>query len=306
MEGRVFACSWKRERDRYRTWWKARPGVFGEGATFEEADEALYESIMVATGDGENEHEYDPPAPSSGRLPLLDVHYLDASTADKARLKNADSLFSDGLCPDCRRGRGVRTDEPIELTTRDSGPILVTALGENWVGPRISLYSEQFVAALSNAERDACTWREVSGPPRSRMKYLELVDARHIVRTVMPAGHPHKGWRCDVCGYLTGPLYTSGGDRDPIEFISHADLPLAKPVMFALGRRPELSLCVSRERWAALREKKGLSQLRGSSIGVLADEHVDRSAAPSVTWREANRDVLAKRARRADADAQSG
>ena len=258
MEGRVFACSWKCEGDRYRTWWKARPKVLGEGATFEEADEALYEAIMVATGDGENEHEYDPPAPGSGRLPLLDVHYLEVSTAvHKARVKNADALFGGGLCPDCRRGWGIRTEEPIELATRDSGAVLVTALEEHWVGPRISLYSEQFVAALSDAERDACTWRDVSGPPRSRMKYLELVDARHIVRIVTPVGHPRSGWRCEVCGYVTDPFFSGGGDRDPTDLISHADLPPSKRVMFALGQRPELCLCFSRERFTELRKVKG-------------------------------------------------
>jgi hypothetical protein len=305
MEDRVFVCSWKRDGDCYRTWWKARPKVFGEGATFEAADEALYEAIMVATGDGENEHDYDPPAPGSDRLPLLDVHYVEGGR-DKARVADGDALFSDGLCPDCRRGRGVRTNEPIELETRESGAILVTGLREHRVGPRISLYSERFVAALCDAERDACTWRNVSGPPRSRTKYLELVDARRIVSPMMPAGFPHKGWRCDVCGYVTSPFNTGGGDRAPLWYISHSDLLPDKPVMIALGRRPELSLCFGRERWAQLRKQKGLTQLRGSSIGVLADQHVDRSAAPTATWREANTDVLAKRARLAATDAQSG
>jgi hypothetical protein len=307
MEGRVFACSWKLEGDRYRTWWKARPKVCGEGATFDEADEALYEAIMLVTGDGENQHDYDPPAPASGRLPLLDVDYLEIqSGGGRALVKNAHELFAGGLCPDCRHGRGIRTDVPIELATRESGATLTTRLEEHWVGPWISLYSEQFVAALSKAERDACTWREVSGPPRSRTKYLELVDARHIVPTVILAGLPHKGWRCEVCGYVTDAIYTAGGDRDPLYLVSHADLPPGKQVMIAIGQRAELSLCISRERFTKLRKVKGLAQLRGSPIGVLAEQHVDRSAAPTATWREANKDVLEKRARRAAADAQSG
>lgn len=51
------------------------------GATF---DEALYEAIMVARGDGENQHEIDPPAPQ------LEARVTPSTFSDKMRWKVED------------------------------------------------------------------------------------------------------------------------------------------------------------------------------------------------------------------------
>ena len=126
-------------------------------------------------------------------------------------------------------------------------------------------------------------------------KSLELVDARHIVRTVILAGQPHKGWRCEVCGYVTDPIYTAGGDRDPLYLVSQADLPPGKLVMIALGQRAELSLCVAAsdspncERRRAWRELAALrSACWRSSTSIALPRRRSRGARRTRTcWRSA-------------------
>lgn len=76
MEGRRFACSWKKEDALYHVWVKRRPKLSAKAKTFNQADLRLWAVIIHATGDGESIRQYDPPAPDSE--PAL----VDAPAAD--------------------------------------------------------------------------------------------------------------------------------------------------------------------------------------------------------------------------------
>jgi hypothetical protein len=78
MEGRRFACSWKKQDDVYHVWVKRRPKLAAKAKTFNQADRRLWAVIIDATGDGESIREYDPPAPDS-EAALVDVHQADMS-----------------------------------------------------------------------------------------------------------------------------------------------------------------------------------------------------------------------------------
>jgi hypothetical protein len=293
MEGRVFICRWKREGDRYRVWWKARPKVFAEGDSFEQADEALYERIMGATGDGENMREYDPPPPGSESDLLLPLDYVSVSGRCYARIANQDELFADGLCPECLNARGARTDVPLQLSTMQDGPKNggTAMIPRPWMsGPRINFVSEEFLELLTVAERERFTWREMKSPPRVRKRLFELVDADARVPRVLPVGLPQgehaRGWWCEACGYQSQPFHWNAATpKMPSTFVSVADLPGGDPSIFAVGRLPELKLCFAQSRWREILGEKGAKGMTSSAVGVVAEARADRSR-PLRTWRD--------------------
>ena len=82
MEGRRFACGWKREGRLFHVWVKRRPKLTASAPTFNQADHRLWVAIMSATGDGESVREYDPPAPAPGPE-LIEARRLDPAALVK-------------------------------------------------------------------------------------------------------------------------------------------------------------------------------------------------------------------------------
>lgn len=76
MEGRLFACRWKKEGKGYRVWVKKRPKLSAKGKTFTQADHRLWTVITGTTGDGESIREYDPPEP------VPDTEFVEARPID--------------------------------------------------------------------------------------------------------------------------------------------------------------------------------------------------------------------------------
>jgi hypothetical protein len=78
LEGRRFACGWKKQDAVYHVWVNRRPKLAAKAKTFNQADRRLWAAIIDATGDGESIREYDPPAPDS-ETALLEVRPADMS-----------------------------------------------------------------------------------------------------------------------------------------------------------------------------------------------------------------------------------
>jgi hypothetical protein len=278
VEGQVYACSWQLIGTTYRVWWTKRPRVHAEGVSFEEADQALWEAIMEATGDGENTHEYDPPAPRSDGQQYASNDLILASGETYAWMATHDGVFDGGLCADCYHPLGARTNEALRLDSLQSGP-----RNGGWVkirrpahrGPRITFVSAAFRSLLTAEEDSQFEWRPIVGPPRSRKQWFELIAAQLSIPYVAPVGVGPVGWQCEVCGFESQPFVSKPGAGHEHWNVSMSDLPAMLPSVFALGTAPDFALAFTRARWRTVVGNDGAQGYRSLAVGVLPDHLVD-------------------------------
>lgn len=289
-EGRVFICTWKQVGDRYRVWVKGRPRLAAEAADFADADEELWGVISTATGDGENLREYDPARPAVAQARLLSRLALVAAPGT-AQLLNAAELFDGGICPDCKYGRGARTDVPMVLDKIKGGDVGYTRVGTYYIsaGPRIDFYSDAFLRLLTAAERKRFIWRRVERAGRAARKvFYELVGSQVHVPYRVLVGGPER-LQCDGCGQSRVPI--GGGATSypqwllsevdyryevlPDYFISAADLPKPLPNCLTAGHHPTVyDLCFLPSRWRQLVGQPGAKGVSTSDVGIVAPELV--------------------------------
>jgi hypothetical protein len=283
MEGRVFICSWKRVGSRYRVWWKARPKVAAEGDTFEEADEALWDAIMEATGDGENMHEYEPPAPGSAAKRGPDVVMVGGG--EWGELRTLEGLFENGVCTDCEHARGPRNESRLVITRMNSGPRHCGSVRVTLDGARMRYVSETFRAMLTPEEDASVQWREIVGPPRTRKQLFEVLGAATTIPYVAPLGPTIFRWRCEACGHVLSPFHGKAPGNGPYWFIAAAALPSPPTSLLVFGNPPDLDIGFTRERWRSLMDEPGAKGCKSSSIGVLRENQIDTSPVKT-TWRQ--------------------
>jgi len=286
VEGRVFVCSWRKVGDRIQVWVRDLPKLRSEGATFAEADEALWDVICAATGDGENIHEYDPPAPVT-RLPGVSSELVLAGCEGLAFITNGPDLFAGGLCPQCDHARGQRTGQPLKLhvvRADDAGRAKV----KQYSGSRLKFFSEVFLSLLRPAERAQFEFRSVECD-RGRKIFFELAGSRVHVPLVALRGASLDLWVCDTCGWGNQPMHAGMGSFPawlsdaadgrwfelPAWYVSAAGLPRPLPTCLTVGRAPEYALCFTRRRWAELVGERGARGIKSHRVPVVSSEYVD-------------------------------
>lgn len=280
MEGRVFVCSWKETATGYRVWVTKRPKLAAEASTFAEADELLSEVICDATGDGENLHEYSPPAPKSGTetpsLPRLAL----AAANGRAEVDNGAALFHGGFCTQCGSALGRRTDVIAELGKVDAGADAVMARLSRWaVNP--SFYSDAFLGLLHPSERAGLLLRPTKRKGTAKKAFFELLGGVRSVPRVAVRGFPFEGaWRCDACGRECSPFYIGREPtpwrQPPSYYVAAEDLP-AETTCCVVGDGPDARLCFTPERWQELVGRPGTKGVKTSDLGVLAPSLVERA-----------------------------
>jgi len=280
-ENRVFLCTWRRRGSRYRVWVKRRPSLAAEAESFEEADEALWEAIAKATGDGENEHEYDPPEPGrafTGSGLLRRLAMVDGN--GRAHVANAEALFTRGYCPQCRRPHGKRTAAPLRAEKVaggfEGGRAAVTMSATSpWLW--LQYFSADFLRLLRPRERDSFEWRPIERRGRGKA-FFELVSSR--LNVPFAAFKPDYCWiplaRCDTCGGKSEPCY-GFAPPTPFWYVSELDVPSPLPSCFTVGDRHERALlCFTPERWRQLVRRAGARGIRSYDVGVVDDRLVQR------------------------------
>ena len=278
MEGRVYVCSWKKAGKRFRVWVKSRPKLAAEGDTFVEADEALWSVIIDATGDGENQREYAPPAPVASELkeflkPALVV--LAGDTIDRAV---GDSQYDGATCVTCGYRAGSRTAEPLVVADMDSGyeGNMVKISWRPFASVMRHTFSEEFLALLRPAERKRFTWRKIERPGRAKKVYYELLAASVVVPQTGVTGLPQQGgWRCETCGHSVFPQYV--GYDWPLYWICATDLPGPLPTCFGVSHENSLALCMTAKRWRDLVGKRGTRGILSHDVGVMPPDRCDRA-----------------------------
>jgi hypothetical protein len=295
-EGRVFVCSWRRVRGRFRVWVKRRPRLAATGRTFAQADEALWGVIAEATGDGENDREYDRAPPDEQETgPLLG--FL-SSVFGRGRMEvaNPDELFEAEVCPACGKTTNRRTLAPLLANSIESG-YQAGAAEALYARPDLwyfsQYFSQDFIGLLTRRERSSFEWRPVQRR-RGTKRYVELVGAEVTVPRAALKGAGIKIDTCAKCGGSGAPTYVLLDkqpkwlrmlDRAPTQFVDVADLPQPVPSCFAIGNRERLSLTFTPERWRSLLGRKESQGIGASTVGIVASECVEARPRPRVRGR---------------------
>ena len=128
---------------------------------------------------------------------------------------------------------------------------------------------------LTSAERAGLQFQPVERPKRARKQYFELIGPSGPP-LVAAAGLPLGGWRCPDCGYQTFSVNYSP-ELTFRDFIARSDLPQPLPSVFTVGVQPNVQLCVTEERWAELRGRRGTRRFVSSPLGVVSDDELVRS-----------------------------
>jgi hypothetical protein len=288
-EGRVFVCSWRRVGGRFRVWVKRRPRLAATGRTFGEADEALWGVIAEATGDGENQREYDRARPDEQESgPLLGL-LSRAFGRGRMEVANPDELFENEVCPQCGKVVRHRTSVSIVANSVESGYQAGKAhavLGRSDLGYFSQYFSRDFIGLLTRRERSSFEWRPVQRR-RGTKRYVELLGAEVTVPRAALKGAGIKIDTCAKCGGSGAPTYVLLDkrpkwlrmlDRAPTEFVDVADLPQPVPSCFAIGNRGSSSLAFTPERWRSLLGRKESQGIGASTVGIVASEYVERIA----------------------------
>jgi hypothetical protein len=300
MEGRVFRCTWTQVGLRFRVWVRQRPKLAGEGATFAEADEALWGTILEELGDGESEREYDPPRPSDSRL--LEI-LSDRLVLAFAPLygppywpRDIESLFTEESCSRCGNPQGTRTDVPLPLSwvssDHDVGSVGIRGARQAW---KFTFVSDRFLAQLTPAERGRLRWQAVSTPPRTRKRWFEIVGSRvHVPRVALRGAKLRDPWTCTACGLspISGSSSPGKGAYQldqPWAFVAASDMPRRVPSVFSIGTQNGFHLAFTPRRWKMLTASRSVRGLIGTNLGVLPPHAVMRRPAPSGSRKPASR-----------------
>jgi hypothetical protein len=234
--------------------------------------------------------EFDPPLPSGPletqfhrpELYLIcgDERFESHVSAKQAPCRSldamcdlADEYYVAPVCRACRHASGTRSDKPLWVGTVAGG--FDGAFGGVNVQMLTShlVFSDQFLALMTDDERERLQFRKVDRSPRARKTFYELLG---------PAGHrlvgvsdlPVSGWYCDACGYRTFGYWMPRLTMH--DFIAAEDLPAPLPTMFPVGAPPEVQLCVTGARWKELVGRNGTRGFTSRPLGVVAADRVIR------------------------------
>lgn len=292
-EGNVYHCAWKLDEDGgYVGWLIGRPSVRAEGLSASEMSELMTDAIAEAFDDFEPAVDFDPALNCRGNgdagLFVDDVVAVGWNASFRYR-PSSGQVFAGGQCPECGRGRGVRSEEPLAVDLpkgRADGAIawmVNDGPPERDVPASAVIVSEGFLGALSPDERAAFDARPVRLAGRSRRKFLEVLPRAFVPRVAI-RGRELRGWRCGSCGTSTWSHVGTLGYG--VLVVSRADLPGAP--CFFVGDGRDYSLCMSGKRWRALRGGPNFRKAGGSPLAVVSPELATRDPRlPSLEERRA-------------------
>jgi hypothetical protein len=269
-EGKIYRCTWTRIPAGYRVWLKSDPSITAEHADFEAADELLYQRIMEATGDGENQHQYVPPPPDPagssgrGRLWLLGREGV-------VTMSHEPPYFDGGLCDECVMPLGPRTSLPLDVSALKGGGNAASVRWRGAGGPNLTIVSERLLETFTESERAGIEWRRVTGAS-PRRAFFEVVPRTPTIPYVLPAGPGLVAERCETCGFTWGSYYKGSSLSD--DCVSEADLPNPARTLLVVDQWTHAALAVTEARWRELVGQPSLKGVKGTPIPIIAVDAV--------------------------------
>ena len=304
MDTNVILCKWKKSQEGFRLWVKGKPKVFGEAATYEEAEDRLIDAIMNAAADLDAVipvvPEYDPPLPASaqaekylrpelylvagdeifeldGWLRPISLHCGEYSYHLENRKAAVQSLFWGGICQTCKSGVGGRSDVPLFV----DGTGYQTDGG--WIrGPfaqGIRVFSDRFLALLGADELKLFNFRPVRVSKKVKREYFECYSTDRVP-FVGVKGLDTDGIECRDCGTICcysidEPILQCGGVFID-SFICRSDLPDPLPSCFPIGIGSKTGICMTRDKWDEVRGHKHAKGIASRELGVVSNEQAER------------------------------
>jgi hypothetical protein len=289
MEHGVYVCGWLQNNDGFTLWVKSRPWIRAQGATYPEAEERFLEAILDAGGAIQAIPEYDPPIPLADAEAKYGTPELFLICGDnrfdytrygwaayglpfhsETKMQFIDLYYEVPLCRHCGGTPGPRSAIPLSIDAMtDPG----FDGGFASIGPMmIRIFSEDFLALLSPAERNHLELRPINYHKKTKKKYWELLG---------PAGPPFvavaglrpDGCQCAICGFRSLGYVTE--NRRIHDYVARTSLPKPLPEVFTVGGQPDdVQLCIRGERWRKLIGKKGTRGVVSHPLGVVDDGEV--------------------------------
>lgn len=265
MEGQVYLCSWKKEKNGYSIWLKDKSDVRVSSSTFQKARDLMFEKLLWVYDDGEAVLNFDKAEPKSA-FPIEYSQpeiYSIAGNVGVSCDRYIPNLYSEGYCKHCKREMGERTEQPFSVNKLPSTSNGAVPNDYN------SIYSEDFLSLFSSDELKNIAFREVVSREKSKRKFFELIGPA-ITEEVAAKRFPGiEVTLCPECGKIgyyhlhNGKLYF---------FISRSMLPQKIPNLFVMGSYQSLRLCITGKRWREIQTKKGAKGIVADRIGVIAND----------------------------------
>ncbi len=305
MDTNVIICKWRETEQGWRLWVKGRPKVFGEGRTYEAAEDALIDAIMESAGDLDAVipvvPEYDPPLPAPAAVEkfmhpelfliwgdeILELHdgfrwawleKIAGSLFMTGRRNLVGPMYTKGLCAACGMGIGERTEHAmfVDVAPSDVDGGFVRGPIRN----SIYVFSGRFLSALRPHELAMFEFRPVQRSGVSgTLEFFEMI-ARSKTPYVSVKGFDASGVVCRECGQrsisVSEPMLQQGGVYIA-DYVCRTDLPSPLPSCFPVGDRNHIYMCMTRERWDEIRGSKCARGIASRRLGVVSEEECERS-----------------------------
>ena len=139
------------------------------------------------------------------------------------------------------------------------------------------LFSDRFLARLTDEERAGLVLRPVQGPPDSGREFFELLGQPLLEFVGLPDFPGRIGGTCAGCGPTS---FTYIADWKVANFVAASDLPAPLPPVF--GVRDDLGdtrLAMTLERYLELRPGPGMENILAAPLYVAPGEVLRRKKA---------------------------
>lgn len=283
-EGNVYLCQWEKRGRVLTLRLKRDPRVKASGSNLQSAEERMWERLCEEYGDGEAVLEYETPPPQKwacfasryGGIDLVTVTGNDSM----GTLTNERELHPKGYCRDCQMPLETAPGAVPEFNRVPSSDGAVEqSLGR--------FYSEEFLSLLSSEERAALTLVPVHGPKGSRKSFFHLGGEPAVNYVGVPGFEGLVNHQCGRCERLLGICYLRNCEF--FEFIARNDLSRPTPAVFTAGWPGDVSLIMTRRRYARMIGKRGMRNIRSSRLWVVPDDQFvrqidSRSHPPELRW----------------------
>ncbi len=186
--------------------------------------------------------------------------------------------FTGGLCKQCDRPVGSRTEVPLVAKGPGDGDFCDLFYG--FYPYRAKMVSERLLALLTQAELATCRMIPVQPAPRCRKRYIELVPKLLIPRVAV-CGWTCEGSHCDACGnthvYCSPDAKLNWATSAITDVAPAAEVPKRPPAMLAFGTVHDWTVVLRIDRARELVRNPSVAGTRISEFVTVPPELVDKN-----------------------------
>jgi len=269
-EGNVYLCEWKKAGRKLTLSLKNDPDVKVTASDLDAAEEQMWELLCEKFGDGEAVLEYvtPPPRKEAEFIKHYGAPHLVVVSGNEyvGKLVNETEFHPKGYCRDCRHPHETAPNVTPEYDWLPSS--------DGALSPTDNFFSEDFLSLLTTAERSCLKLEPVRGPKAKGKRFFRLTGEPVVNFVGVPGFEGLSVYQCQRCKRLLHICYLRNCQL--FRFVAGGDLPKPLPDIFSVGWEGDLSLCMTRRRYAQLIGKPGTRKITTSRIWVVPDDRFVR------------------------------